>query len=345
MRIAVVTNWVPFVRGGAESLADALVKNLSEHGHDAVLIRLPFRWQPPEKVVEHILACRCVRLDNVDRVIGLKFPAYYVPHPNKVLWLLHQLRQAYDFWGTPLQDLPGTPEGCRIRDVVRESDRRFLPEYRQAYTISHVIGERLKRFNGIDSEVLFHPLPDAAGFRCEAYGDAVFLPGRITAAKRPCLAIEAMKYVRTPVRLIVAGVPETGADLSGIERTIERDRLQDRVQVIPRFISDAEKKEIFAGALACAYVPYDEDSYGYVTLEAYHSRKPVITCTDSGGTTILVRDGVTGSVVPPDARALADAMDRLFNDRRLARRMGEAGYESMLELEITWNKVVEKLTA
>src|SRR6185369_16591872 len=101
MKVAILNNCIPFVKGGAEHLAEALRMKLIEHGHEAALIRIPFQWNPAERIVEHLLACRLIKLSGVDRVIGLKFPAYHVPHDNKVLWLLHQFRQAYDLWGTP----------------------------------------------------------------------------------------------------------------------------------------------------------------------------------------------------------------------------------------------------
>jgi glycosyltransferase involved in cell wall biosynthesis len=345
MKVAVVNNCVPFIRGGAEHLAEALTRKLNDNGHEAILIKLPFRWQPPEKILEHMLACRCIRLSNVDRVIGLKFPAYYVPHASKVLWLLHQFRQAYDLWGTPLQDLPNTQEGLDIRNIIIRSDNQFLRESHKIYTNSHVTGERLQNFNGIESTVLFPPLLETAHLKSDGYGDHVFFPSRITSGKRQFLAVESMKYVKTGVRLVIAGDPETPADLSKLESIIQKNGLEGKVKLIPRFISEQEKAEILAGALACIYLPYDEDSYGYVTLEACHARKPVITCEDSGGIRILVKHGVTGYIVPPEPRELAEAMDRLYANRKSASLMGDAGHELMLSLKITWDHVIETLTA
>jgi len=345
MRIAVVNNWSPFLKGGAEHLADALTRKLVEYGHQAISVRLPFSWNPPEKIVGHILACRCMRLHNVDRVIGLKFPAYYVPHENKVLWLLHQFRQAYDFWGTPLQDLPDSPEGRRIRDTVTQSDNAFLADCRAIYTNSHITADRLRKFNHIDSTVLYPPLLRSDHFVAKGYGDYVFVPGRITLAKRQHLALEAMRHVKSGVRMVIAGPPESPADVARLEEIVARYSLQDRIEIIPRFITEEEKVAHFADALACVYIPHDEDSYGYVTLEAAHASKATITCKDSGGITILVIDGQTGSVTEPEPPALADAMDRLYNDRDQARRLGCAAYEHMLSLKISWDHVIERLTA
>ena len=144
MNVAIVNNQAPFVRGGAELLAEWLHDKLEDYGHQAEIVRIPFQWNPSERIVDHMLATRLVRLANVDRVVALKFPAYYVPHENKVLWLLHQFRQAYDLWGTRYQDIPNTPSGHRIRDAIIDSDRRYLGEANHIYTNSKIVGHRLK---------------------------------------------------------------------------------------------------------------------------------------------------------------------------------------------------------
>jgi len=344
VKFAVVNNCVPFVSGGAEHLAAALVSKLIEYGHQAILVRIPFQWEPAPKVVESMLACRLMRLPNVDRMIGLKFPAYYVPHTDKRLWLLHQFRQAYDFWGTPFQGLPNTPEGRRIREVVIQTDNTYLRQVGKIYTNSHVTSGRLKRFNGIESEILFPPLFETGHFHTESYGDFIFYPSRITASKRQKLMVESMRYVKTAVRLIVAGKAEAEQDIREIEEIIRCHHLEKRVEVLNRFISEEDKAELFSRALGCAYVPYDEESYGYVTLESFHSRKPVITCADSGGTDVVVKDGVTGYVTQPDPRAIAQAMDKLYDGKAAAQRMGEAGLELIQQLRITWDRVVEVFT-
>ena len=345
MKIAVLNNHVPFVSGGAEYLADALVEQLQAAGHEAVLYRVPFQWTPPEKVIDHLVACRLLRLVGVDRVIALKFPVYCVPHDNKVLWLLHQFRQAYDLWGTVWQDLPDNAEGLAIRRAVIHADNRYLPEARAIYTNSHVTGDRLRRFNHLDSTVLYPPLLNPEQFHSRAYGDYLFYPSRITRSKRQLLVVEALRHTRTPITLVIDGGAEQPEALREIEATVAAHGLEDRVKIIPRFISEAEKVEWMAGALGCTYTPVDEDSYGYVTLEAFEARKPVISCTDSGGVSIVVKHEETGFLVAPEPEALAAAMDQLYVDRAKARMLGEAGFTLVRNLGLTWTRVVETLTA
>jgi glycosyltransferase involved in cell wall biosynthesis len=343
MKIAIVNNQAPFVRGGAELLAEWLADKLQEHGHEAQIVRLPFAWSPSRRVIDHMLATRLVRLPNVERVVALKFPAYYVRHENKVLWMLHQFRQAYDLWGTPYQDLPDTPEGHEVRSAVLESDRRYLKEPRRIYTNSKIVGERLAHYSGISSEVLYPPLPDPSAYLCDGYGDYFFCPGRITLGKRQHLALEAMGAMRSHARLVIAGAPERPQDLDRLRAIIAEHGLEQRVTLLPRWIDDDEKLQLLAGARAVLYLPYGEDSYGYVTLEAFHARKPVITLADSGGTLELVRDRQNGRVVS-NVVELAEALDELADDDGLAERWGQAALATIDELEISWQRVIRCLT-
>lgn len=344
MKIAIVTNCVPFIYGGAEFLADSLKDKLIEYGHKAQVIQVPFAWEPSSRVLEHILACRLLKIGNTDRVIALKFPAYYIEHDNKVLWLLHQFRQAYDLWDTPYQGIPSTPEGFKIREAIINSDNKYLSEVKKIYTNSKVVSNRLKKFNNIESEVLFPPLMESEKFYCSDYGDYIFYPSRISHSKRQYLAIESMKYTKSDVKLIIAGSPDSKSDLEYIVSLVEKNKLENKVKIIGNFISQEEKAEFFANSLGNIYIPFDEDSYGYVTLEAYHSKKPVISCTDSGGTDVVVKDGITGFMVEPEAKAIAEAMDKLYFDKKLAQKMGESGLENLFSLNITWDNVIERLT-
>jgi glycosyltransferase involved in cell wall biosynthesis len=343
MKVAIVNNQAPFVRGGAELLAEWLRDKLEQYGHQAEIVRLPFQWNPCERILDHMLAARFVRLPNVDRVVALKFPAYYVPHENKVLWLLHQFRQAYDLWGTPYQDIPDTPTGHRVRDAVIAADQFHLQKVSHIYTNSKIVGHRLNYYNGLRSDVLYPPLPDSDSFYCDDYHDYFFFPGRITAGKRQHMAAAAMAHAGGDARLVIAGQPETPKDLERVMSVIHEHGLESRVEVIPRWISEEEKRRLLGGCRGVLYLPYGEDSYGYVTLEAFHARKPVITLADSGGILELVEDGHNGRVAAGE-RDLALAIDELSGDRVLAEGLGQAALETIDRLQISWDRVIECLT-
>lgn len=345
MKIVIANAQVPFVSGGAEVLAGDLQKALISHGHEVELVKIPFKWYPPERIPEHILACRLLDLTEscgygIDLLIGLKFPAYYIKHANKVLWILHQHRPAYDLWGTIFQDIPDSPAGMQIRNCIINADNNFLPEARKIFTISKNVSNRLKKFNNIDSIPLYPPLYNPQRFFCNDFGDYIFYPSRISVLKRQELAVESMKYTKTDVKLILAGRPDSEYNLNNINQHINDNKLTDRVKIITD-MSEDEKIKLYSNSLGVLFIPYDED-YGYITLEAFYSRKPVITAKDSGGPLEFV-DNNNGFVVPPDPVAIADAMDQLYKNKQMAKVMGESGYEKLLDLNLSWDSVVKAL--
>ncbi len=126
MRVGILTVQVPFIQGGAELHARSLRAALRTAGHDAEIISVPFKWFPPDRIAPQMLAARLLDVTessgmSIDRVIGLKFPAYLIEHPNKVLWILHQHRSAYDLWGHGLGDLHGQPGGEAAMQAIREA--------------------------------------------------------------------------------------------------------------------------------------------------------------------------------------------------------------------------------
>lgn len=341
MRIAVLNNWVPFLRGGAEQFATTLVHELRVHGHSAELVKVPLRWEHPGRVRDSMLSAALLQVEGADRVIGLKFPAYLVPHPDRVVWLIHQFRQVYDLWDDASADESWRP----LKRSIVAADRLALGAPARTWCISEAVSDRLREHNGITAPVLRSPLVDPGQYRCDEYGDYVLCAGRINASKRQLLAVQAMRHTRSGVRLVVAGPPDSADDLAALRREVDAHSLHSKVVIIPEFLSEERKVELHARSLASAYLPYQEDSYGYVTAESMLSHKAVVTTTDSGDLKVLVQDGTTGLVVPPDPVEVAAALDRLAADRPLARRLGVAARSAVEGLDLTWDRAVSTLSA
>lgn len=344
MRVLVLNNMAPFVRGGAEALCDHLVRNLRLRGAVAEAMRLPFSWTPPERLLDEMLIARSLRLWNVDRVIALKFPVYMVPWDDKVIWLLHQFRQAYDLFDAGLSHIPATPEGDRVREAIRRADGVAFAEARHVFTNSPTTTERLRRYNGVEGTVLPPPLNDPELFTGGAPQGYVLAGGRVNAGKRQHLLVEALRHA-PGVRLVVAGPPDDPADASALRRLAAREGVEDRVRFDLRFVPRRELAELVNGASAVAYLPYDEDSVGYVTMEAFHAGKPVVTASDAGGVLRIVRDGATGWVVDPAAEALAGALSAVRTEPARAAAMGRAAREALARMRLTWPDTIEKLLA
>ncbi|HEY6507224.1 MAG TPA: glycosyltransferase family 4 protein [Vicinamibacterales bacterium] len=331
------------MRGGAEILVRELVGALRTAGLEADVVSIPFRDSPRDELLAHAAAWRLMDLGHalerpIDAVIATKFPTYFVRHPAKVAWLVHQHRAAYELCGTPYSDFEHTERDVALRKRLIDLDTAMLRECAGLFSIADTVSARVAKYNGLHADTVYHPPRLAGSLRAGAYGDYVLTISRLERVKRVDLAIDTFAHVPGPTRLLVAGEGSVRAEL---EARIERQGLFPRVQLLGH-VSDAQMVDLLAGARGLLFAPFQED-YGYVTLEAFLSRKPVVTASDSGGPLEFVRDGENGFVREPRAEALAEAVIQLGASPALAQRLGEAGYERARL--ITWEGVVERLLA
>lgn len=343
MKVLVVNTMAPFVWGGAEELAVHFVRNLRIHGHEAELLRLPFQWEPFDNIPAEIARFKVMKLPNVDRVISMKFPAYFIEAENHTTWLIHQYRQAYDLWGSEYGNLPPDCRGELVRDLIRSHDDEFFTRERRLFTISSEVSRRLKEYNGVDAPPLRAPINDPHLFVGGERGNYIVAPGRINAAKRQYLLVEAMRFLPASARLIVAGPPESQAEADRLHSIVAQHGLEDRVLLDMRFLDRSELADYVNHSAGVAYLPFQEDSYGYVTMEAFEAGKPVITTSDAGELLDIVIDERTGFVCEPDPEALADRMAKVLYNHRTASAMGAAGRDLWRSKDISWEAHINKL--
>jgi glycosyltransferase involved in cell wall biosynthesis len=339
MRIVVCSPQVPFARGGAEILAETLVAELRDRGHTAELITIPFKWYPGAQVLTQALLWRLVDLDEVqgapvDLVIATKFPSYVVQHPRKVVWLVHQFRQAYDLDRTELGQFGEEPFDRATRRAVHRLDRVALGEARRVFTISENVAQRLRDSTEIEGEVLIPP-PQTLDYRCDGYDGFVLSVGRLDLAKRVDLLLQAVAAEQR-VEVVVAG---DGPDRARLEELRDSLGLNGRVSFAGR-VDEDELTDLYARCLAVYYAPVDED-LGFVPYEAFLSEKPVITTRDAGGPLEVVTNRQTGLVCEPTAEGIAEACGWLVTHPEEARELGARG--KVAAQRVTWEAAIRRL--
>jgi glycosyltransferase involved in cell wall biosynthesis len=337
MRIAVCAPQVPFVRGGAELMAEDLVAAFRARDHEAELVTLPFKWYPGTRVLDQAFLWRLVDLTEsdgrpIDRVIATKFPAYAVRHPNKVAWVLHQFRQAYDYDRTELGQFSESPEDRATRAAIERLDGVALGEARRVFATSRNVADRLQRFNGIDAEILPHP-PQSLPYHGGESEGFVLSVNRLDRAKRIDLLIEAAKQ-EPSLRVVITG---EGPDRARLESLASG--LNGQIEFVGR-VDDERLADLYARSLAVYYAPLDED-FGMVPYEAFLSGKPVVTTVDAGGPLEVVHDRRTGIVVAPEAGEIARAAVYLAEHADDAKAWGGAG--KAIAERVTWDACVDAL--
>lgn len=342
-RIAIASSQVPFSRGGAELLVSSLADRLAGRGFEVDVLSVPFSWHNREQILSSALAWRILDLTEsdgrpIDLVIGTKYPSYVVRHPNKVVWLVHQFRQAYELQGTRFSDFGALAEDSEVVERIRAMDRRTLGEARRVFTISQNTANRLESFLGLTGEALYPPPALGERLQTGRFDDYVLSVGRLNPMKRTGLLVEAIAACRQGVRGVIVG---SGPEERELRRKIEDLGVGERIELIGS-ASDDQLVDLYRNALAVYYAPYDED-YGYVTIEAMKSGKPVITMEDSGGVLEFVRDGVNGSIVAANSqRAVARQIDEWARRPEVAEELGREGLRTVEE--VTWERVLDRLT-
>ena len=340
---------VPFSVGGQDVLVRTLVEELKSRGHEVDTVELPLNVLPKEGLLTQAAMWRALNLEefagrSVDLVIATKFPSYYVNHPRKSLWLVHQHRAIYDLYGTRYSDISDDPRDEALRRMLVEGDQKVLQECAYVSGISRNVVTRLEHYNGISGDVLYPPLSGRSGYYCEESEPYVLSVGRLCSIKRVDLMIKALPSIHQFVKLKIVGTADEPEVMDYFNNEIDKHHLWDRVEFVGR-VSDSELLELYAKSSAVYYAPHNED-YGYVTLEAMASSKPVVTATDSGGVLEFVRDKENGLIADPNSDSIGKAVNWIIEHPEEARAMGTAGRALVDELQLLesgWDRVVDGL--
>jgi glycosyltransferase involved in cell wall biosynthesis len=340
---------VAFTRGGQEVLVGSLKKELEKRGHLVDLIELPYQPLPKEGLLQQAAQWRALELEvagahKVDLIIATKFPTYYARHPKKSLWLVHQHRAIFDLYGTRYSDISDDPRDEALRRALSDGDRKMISECAYVSGISRNVVNRLKDYCDIAGDVLYPPLALGNKYYNASAQDYVLSVGRLCSIKRVDLMIKAMPIVHQFIKLKIVGTPDEPGISDYFKNEIDKHHLWDRVEFLGR-VSDQELLDLYANSLAVYYAPKDED-YGYVTLEAQASAKPVISAVDSGGVLEFVQHEKNGLIVEANSDAIGHALNRLVENREWAASLGIQGrkdIESSGVLEQGWDLVIEKL--
>jgi glycosyltransferase involved in cell wall biosynthesis len=153
--------------------------------------------------------------------------------------------------------------------------------------------------------------------------------GRKEPGKRYRVAMEAMEMVQDPAAMLVLA----GEDVDQLPVEAARVRYLGRLSA-EDLLDAYEACDVFV-------LPSRLESFGFVFIEAWARRKPVIGDSGCPAVASLIEEGVDGYLCA-DAAAIAQRIDRLLASPELRTAMGEAGRAKVLR-KYTWAAVAEKV--
>ncbi len=343
MNVLVLTTMTPFVHGRTEELTHHLVRNMKLQGVNAEAMRLPFRVNSSERLLDEIFLFKSLKIFNVDRVVALGFPAYLVPFDSKTCWLLDSHPQSYDHF----DELEAVGEGefrsRYIKNVVLKNDARAFRSSKRLFAGSEAVRTRIRRHHGIEPAILLPPLCDPERFISAGDDGYILAAGRIDGTQRHSLLIDAMKLLPSDAKLVIAGIPDSSAEVGRLREQVGGAGLEARVKLDLRALSRDDLAGLVGRARAVACLSVDADPADWLVMEAFEASKPLLTTTDAGGICNVVRHGEIGIVCQPSAEALAEGMAELLGSSSKAEGMGAAGHELWRSIEVNWSTTIEHL--
>lgn len=318
--------------GGAERFYSGLYEGFKALGCSAELIAIETDEPDFATIISNYRKCAELDLSSYDMVVSTKVPTYAVKHACHVAYLVHTVRVFDDMFDNAFS--PRFEEHYFQRSKLHRLDFEAILAAKARFAIGHEVARRLYRWRGFVCDVLHPPLA-IDGFMTGNQGDYFFLPGRLHPWKRVDLLVEAIKRSSVPMRLVLAGVGEDERHLNALADGDERIVFLGR-------IDDERLIQLYADCLAVPFVPMRED-YGYITLEAFASGKPVLTCSDSGEPCHFVRQFETGLIVEPTSVDIQQGLEWLWLNREEAAVMGLKAQRTTASM--SWEETAFKLAA
>ena len=229
--------------------------------------------------------------------------------------------------------------------VVREAARLIVQTREE---------ERLVRELGIDLPPVSiippgYAPPEPSAATAGSFAEHLGLPGpfalfvgRLASNKGLIALVEAFQAVAQAdptASLVLVGAD--GGVGPALDRRVHELGLGSRVRRVGFLADDAELARAYREARV-AVLPSDYEAFGLVLLEALAQGTPVVA-SRVGGIPEIVEDGVSGLLVPPgDVPALSGALQRLWADPALGRRLGETGRREVVP-RFTWEALADRL--
>ncbi len=347
MRVLVAIAQIPFYRRDSEALADGLRQALISAGHSAEIVRIPFSWNPPERVLEHLLAFRLIDLEDReghlgDALVALEFPAYLIHHARSILWLAHH-RRFFGFLDGDAEDLQKSATADSVDQACRAADLKFIQESEKAFSVSTTVSFQLRKDTGIDTTPLYPPTPLASKLYWEPAEDYLLVPPGIHSRASLELVLQAMALTRKSMRVVICR--SSSLPVAGTERLLGElsSALEGRLEWLDQdILGEEDLLELYAKCQAVLY-PGRGESLPWIALNAMLASKPLITLPDAGAPAELVVHEETGLLLDAVPTDVAAAMDELVDYPERGRVWGMNGRELAESLNFTWQHVVERL--
>lgn len=363
-KVALIRNSRPYDFGGAELFSISIAKILIRSGHEPIIVSAHAKTLGMAEV-EKLWTARSPwwSFQNFSGFRVTAFPLYLlwtlflsiwylvlilrsridVVHPQsrddfiattiagkvarrKVIWFDHaDLKHIYKNYGVWYKN----PVGKLAYFVSRYADRIVIESHSEKRLIEESLGKMLPN----NYSVTHIGVVDSYEPSARKNGPITLIStSRLVIDKGIMELIEAMKMINNPdINLKICGDGPDAKHFKQLAKNVSNIKFLGHVNDVVSALQDAD---IFVH-------PTYHEGFGLSLVEAEMCGLPIIA-SDVGSIPEIVKDGVSGILVPPkSAKDLADAINLLIQNPKLRARMGKAGRQIFLE-NFQFDKIVKE---
>lgn len=189
--------------------------------------------------------------------------------------------------------------------VIRWDDQRCVRGIDKILVNSKNVQNRITRFYGRDSTVLYPPV-DTTKFRFIEFGDFYLSTGRLDPIKRVDLIVKAFQKMPDKKLAVVGGGPSYNQIRSMVEG-------YENIKVMGWASDEKELSELYGKCIATLYVSYKED-FGMIPIESMAAGKSCIGSNEGGMKETIIHEK-TGLLIEPSVENIIKAVEWMTPER------------------------------
>ena len=212
-------------------IANGIKTALVKQGHTVDSFMLPF--EPDfQAIPEQIAALQLFALESTDLLITVGYPAMFLPHPRKSVYLLKTAPMAHEYWGTQYGTLDN-PSFYRIKVAIHEAEQKYLKQVRTIVCGSQLLQRDLIERYGISSTVGYYPANMGVTGLDDDLSDSPYVVAEsdLTPPSRMELLIDTVKTSRGNWNLKWFVPNALNVYKDALIELITKNSLQNRIQV------------------------------------------------------------------------------------------------------------------
>lgn len=321
------------------AFAKCLKAELSRRGHKADMFRLPVSDEVLSLPEQMVLMGMLDIGTNTDLLITIGYPAFNVPHHNKIVCLFRLVPELHEGWDSEYGVI-GSPQYASLKSALLEAEKRCFKDAR-IFCWSNALAKDIHVRYGMNANILKMPDIGLCTDEIDIKTDDTYfiIESTLHPADRIELVLDAVAVSKKEYRLLIC-VPDCNEVYKKalIER-INRLDIEDSVDVI----YSGATESLLSNAIACISIPFEARTSPYFFIKAIAKSVPVITTIDSGCLSEYVMHDKNGAIVASNAADIGVAIDQFAKNSRNKERMLMRKIETHSYFQ-SIQSVAEKLT-